>query len=318
MPLPTPPFDALPLQKDGPRGNAWGLFGAKDELGMLNRLTPENTLTATKEVVHGIRVCTDWTLNLPKAPCFNRRQFEHKITHKYPRTVNDDNVHLNTQSSTQWDGFRHFGYQDHEVYFNGCKQEDIHNSLRNGTHVWVENGGIVGRGVLLDYASWAASQGIKTEALSTWSIPVSDLKKVAESQNVTFHPNDILFVRSGYINALSSLPDNEAAVYASEPSGMPAIGVESCEETLKWIWENQFTAVAGDMIAFEAIPFQSEKFSLHEWLLAGWGLPIGELFHLEALAAECRKLGKWSFLFSSVPLNVPGGVASPPNGVAIL
>ena len=99
---------------------------------------------------------------------------------------------------------------------------------------------------------------------------------------------------------------------------MSAIGVESCREVLEWIWDNQFAAVAGDMAAFEALPFQSKDFWFHEWLLGGWGLPIGELFNLEALAKECARLKKWSFFFSSVPLNVPGGVASPPNGVAIL
>jgi hypothetical protein len=170
--------------------------------------------------------------------------------------------------------------------------------------VWVENGGIVGRGVLLDYAGWAASQGVKYDALTTHKIPLSDLKKVAEAQNVTFRSNDILFIRSGYINALSSLSKEDAAVYASKTSEMPGIGVESGEEILRWIWENQFAAVAGDMIAFEALPFQSKDFWLHEWLLAGWGLPIGELFDLEALTAECKKLEKWSFFFSSVPLNV--------------
>jgi len=285
---------------------------------MLNRLTPENTLAATKEIVHGVRVCTDWALNKPVSPCFNRAKFEHKIIHKAPRTVNDDVLTLNTQSSTQWDGFRHFGYQDHKVYFNGCTQEDVNTSHKIGTHIWVENGGIVGRGVLLDYASWAESQGKKIDPLTTHSIPVSDLKKVAEAQNVTFRPNDILFIRSGFINALDALSSANSKEYSANPPEMPAIGVESSEETLKWIWENQFTAVAGDMIAFEALPFQSKEFWLHEWLLAGWGCPIGELFDLEKLAVECKKLGKWSFFFSSVPLRVPGGVASPPNGVAIL
>ena len=76
---------------------------------MLNRLTTENTLAATKEIFHGIRVSTDWSLDQPKAPCFNRAKFEHKIIHKHPRTVNDDELSLNTQSSSQWDGFRHFG-----------------------------------------------------------------------------------------------------------------------------------------------------------------------------------------------------------------
>ena len=44
-----PSCDSLPLQQNGPRGNAWGLFGNGDELGMLNRLSPENTIAATKE-----------------------------------------------------------------------------------------------------------------------------------------------------------------------------------------------------------------------------------------------------------------------------
>lgn len=105
----TPSFDSLPLKRDGPRGNAWGLFGASDELGMLNRLTPANTLAATKEIVHGIRVCTDWAMDQPKIPAFGRAKFEHTIIEKTPRTVNDDVMKLNTQSSSQWDGFRHFG-----------------------------------------------------------------------------------------------------------------------------------------------------------------------------------------------------------------
>ncbi|TVY55683.1 hypothetical protein LCER1_G002762 [Lachnellula cervina] len=312
----TPPFSSLPLQKNGIRGNAWGLFGKDDELGMLNRLTPETTLAATKEIVHGIRISTDWSLDKPSVPCFGRQKFHQHIHHKDPRTVNDDILTLNTQSSSQWDGFRHFGYQDHKVYFNGCKQEDVHNSTRNGIHVWVENGGIVGRGVLLDYCSWAETEGKLLPALQNSSIPISDLQKVAEHQGVTFRPGDILFVRSGYVRALDAISKDEAVAYAA--TATTAIGVESCEETLEWIWEHQFSAVAGDAIAFEALPFQSTTHWLHEWLLAGWGLPIGELFDLEKLAAECKKQKKWSFFFSSMPLKVPGGVASPPNGVAIL
>lgn len=106
---PTPSFSSLPLQASGPRGNAWGLHGPTDQLGCLNRLTPENTIEAAKEIKYGIRISTDWALDKPKVPCFGRVQFEQKIIHKSPRTVNDDVLVLNTQSSSQWDGFRHFG-----------------------------------------------------------------------------------------------------------------------------------------------------------------------------------------------------------------
>jgi hypothetical protein len=76
---------------------------------MLNLLTPETTLAATKEIVHGIRISTDWPLNMPKVPCFSRAVFQQHIHNKSPRCVNNDVLTFNTQSSTQWDGFRHFG-----------------------------------------------------------------------------------------------------------------------------------------------------------------------------------------------------------------
>lgn len=33
-------------------------------------------------------------------------------------------------------------------------------------------------------------------------------------------------------------------------------------------------------------------------------MPLGELFDLERLSEECRRQGRWSFFFSSVPLKV--------------
>lgn len=176
----------------------------------------------------------------------------------------------------------------------------------------------MGRGVLLDYLSWVEGQGRSPALLETTQITVPDLLAIAESQNVSFKAGDILFIRTGYNRALGSLTQDQLGTYVSRAPRPTAIGVESSREMLRWIWETGFVAVAGDMIAFEALPFQGEDFLLHEWLLAGWGLPIGELFDLEKLSEECRKVGKWSFFFSSVPLRVPGGVASPPNGVAIL
>lgn len=130
----TPPFSSLPLLKDGPHGNAWGLWGAKDELGMLNRLTPANTVAASKEIEHGIRVSVDWPLSAMAPPCFNRVAFGHRVINKAPRSVNDDEVSFNTQSSSQWDGFRHYGYQKEKRYYNGCTNEEVLGGERNGIH----------------------------------------------------------------------------------------------------------------------------------------------------------------------------------------
>ncbi|OAA65392.1 hypothetical protein SPI_02179 [Niveomyces insectorum RCEF 264] len=312
-----PPFEKLGIDPDGPPGNAWGLWGRDDELGMLNLLTAENTVAASKLIVDGKRISIDLHLDEPKHPFFNRQVFYHHIHLKAPRAVFDDVLLLNTQSSTQWDGFRHYAHQTSRKFYNGATEDDIRNSHRIGTNVWVEKGGIVGRGVLLDYAAFAARHNICIEPFSTSSISVAHLKQLADEENITFRPGDILFIRSGFTAAYRAFrPDEEATLPARK--GSHFIGVESSMDTLQWIWENKFAAVAGDMPGFEASPSQQVAVSIHQWILAGWGVPIGELFDLDELAVELEKRGRHTFFLSSVPLKVRGGVASPPNAVAIL
>lgn len=51
-----PAFQDLPLRKDDPHHSAWGLYGLKDELGTLNRLTDARVLAAAKgEITTGVR-----------------------------------------------------------------------------------------------------------------------------------------------------------------------------------------------------------------------------------------------------------------------
>jgi hypothetical protein len=57
--------------------------------------------------------------------------------------------------------------------------------------------------------------------------------------------------------------------------------------------------------------------SLHQRLIPSLGFAIGELFSFAALAAACHADGRYDFLFTSVPLNVTGGVGSPANAVAV-
>jgi len=56
---------------------------------------------------------------------------------------------------------------------------------------------------------------------------------------------------------------------------------------------------------------------LHNFLLAFWGTPIGELWDLEELARLCEKHQRYSFFVTSAPLNLEGGIASPANAMAI-
>lgn len=56
---------------------------------------------------------------------------------------------------------------------------------------------------------------------------------------------------------------------------------------------------------------------LHQYFLSLFGLNIGELWDLKALSETCKKLGRYEFFFTSIPLNVPGGIGSPPNALAV-
>jgi hypothetical protein len=70
-------------------------------------------------------------------------------------------------------------------------------------------------------------------------------------------------------------------------------------------------------VAYECYPAPVPP-SIHEVFLAGWGMPIGELFDLRELSAACTRVKQWTFLFTSMVLNIEGGIASPPNAQAIL
>ena len=150
---------------------------------------------------------------------------------------------------------------------------------------------------------WANAQNISHPGLALTPIPLKDLLAVAKHQNTKFQPGDILFVRTGFGQAYDALSLEEQKTW-SETSDPPCIGVLQSEELLRWLWDNKFAAVVGDAPSFEVWPCQDKRYWLHEWGLAGWGMPIGEFFDLEKLAVECEKAGRWSFFFSSMPLNV--------------
>lgn len=315
-----PSFDDLPLQKDGPPGNAWGLFGPKDELGMLNLITPETVAAAAKEIQRGVRVSLDWPLDKPRAPTFGRQKFHHQLLPSDHTFMNDDAVHFNTQSSTQWDGFRHYGYQKAKLYFNNHTQQQLEQGTDLGIDVWAKNGGIVGRGVLLDWAEWAPRNGIEVKPFETGAVELGHLEKIIQEQKIELRPADILFIRVGFTEQYDQLSTEQQEGFPDrKPGGL--LGLEATRESLRWLWSNRFTAIASDSPSFERGPatgsYNEPDVSIHQWALAGWGLPLGELFDLEELARQCRELGRYSFFVSSVPLKIPQGVASPPNAIAI-
>ncbi|KAK7953310.1 hypothetical protein PG988_014004 [Apiospora saccharicola] len=316
-----PDFEDLPLREGDPHHSAWGLYGSQDELGTLNRLTDERVAAAAREEIRtGQRVSLNWPLDAqsqmqsqqkpgPSRAYFQRARFHQDMFPKAPATVNDDVWTFNSQVSTQWDGLRHFGYQEEKVFYNGVTMKDIHGfgkegegkSTVNGIQAWAEQG-IVGRGILVDYHGWRTSQpDDKVSAYNSFestSISLADLQACLEAQGTEVKFGDILFIRSGFmVSHAAKTPDEIWAHQDIVPHRFG--GVEQDEGVLRWIWTN-FSAPS-----FECWPTQQD-WLLHEVLLGGWGCPIGELFDLEALAVRCRADKRWSFFVCSEPCNVPG------------
>jgi kynurenine formamidase len=99
---------------------------------------------------------------------------------------------------------------------------------------------------------------------------------------------------------------------------LKSIGVEASREMVAWLWNNRVAAIGTDCPAVEPFPFEfSDEGALHYRALPLLGLPLGELFVLAPLADDCARDGRYEFMLVSAPLNVEGGIASPPNAVAI-
>lgn len=173
--------------------------------------------------------------------------------------------------------------------------------------------------MLIDYVRWREETGQEPVSAATpHSVTVDELKAVAKHQNLEFHPGDILLLRGGF----TLWYDAETPDQRKQKLDKTAfIGVERSMEMVRFLWNQHFSAVATDSIGFEQcpVPFGQEgAVVLHEWILAHWGMPLGELWNLEGLSELCKTQNQWSFLFTSAPLYVRGGVGSPPNAIALL
>ncbi|MGH7893313.1 MAG: cyclase family protein, partial [Candidatus Binatia bacterium] len=95
----------------------------------------------------------------------------------------------------------------------------------------------------------------------------------------------------------------------------PGLGV-ACAE---WLHAREVAAVASDTNMVEVYPPEDPSllFPLHAVCIRDMGLTLGEMFDLEALAADCATDGVWECLFTAPPLRVTGGVGSPLNPLAV-
>ncbi|KAG8632078.1 hypothetical protein KVT40_001218 [Elsinoe batatas] len=282
--------------------------------GAINLLTEEVVKTASSEIHIGKSIQLDWPLNNLQFPSFGRKQFQQKVidlNQSLGDCAFDDEIHINTQSGSQWDSLKHYAAQKEKVFYNGLTYQDAITTKTNGTHNWCDRGGIVGRGILVDMhvRFYENRDGKVPDAWTRSEIPVADVKSALAEQGTVPRQADILMIRSGYVRQHNQASEEQRLIGTCHNS--KAIGLKADEETIRWLYDNHFAAHVGDTVAFEAWPpVPGNDFVIHEWSLVWWGTPIGEMWDLEELAAECQKQKRWSFFLTSAPLRVPGGTSS--------
>ncbi len=321
LPERLPAFAELPIKPEYPPHSAWGVFGDDDQIGTLNLLTPERVAAAARLVQTGQVFAMNWELEQPDPPLFNRAALRHTINRRRRNVFDDVYDNFNTQSSSQWDGLRHFGHRQHGFY-NGVTEEQIadETSARNGIHHWARRG-IAGRGVLVDFQRFAAAHGIAFNPGERYGITPEQMQAAADWQGLPFQTGDILLLRTGWIEWYSRL-NEEQRTQLAQPGASQIAGLEQGEDSLRFLWDNHFAAIACDSPPFEALPpatpdKDENPGMMHGTIIGLWGMPIGEMFRLDALAADCAADHRYEFFFTAAPLNKLGGVASPPNALAI-
>lgn len=336
--------------KQRPAGSTWGDFGADDQLGRLNLLTPEKVRQGVAEVKEGLSFCLSLPLDFPGEAKLNPRRkppqlapttikgepFMNYPLNKFdPRNTDivcDDQVLIALQYSTQWDSFAHVGSwfdadgdgKPEIVYYNGYRaHEHIKGPHDPKDHdcggescalaLGIENmavKAIQGRGVLIDLHAHFGDE--------RKIVDYETLKRVMDADGVTVEKGDMLIVRTGFSDLIVRMnrhPDMDVLNRSC------AVLDGRDEKLLQWITDTGIAAICADNYAVEAYPARERDgnrpaLPLHEHCLFKLGVPLGELWWLKDLAQWLRSHRRSRFLLTAPPLRLPGAVGSPVTPVA--
>lgn len=305
-----PAYDELTLIPELGSRHAWGVFGADDTIGRLNLLTPRTLVAAAREIQRGDTFNLTMPLNEPNPPWSkSREQYRHTVFAPNRNSQDDyvDNFYL--QGSSQWDSLRHIRAREFGFY-NGVGAED---DAKLGIDNWAQRG-VIGRGVVVDVAEHCARTRQDWDPRAGTRITVDLIEETLAAQKVTVGAGDIMLLRTGFVGAYLN---SDAEGRASFSEQRHSSGLNATEGMARYLWDAGWAAVVTDNPAVEAVPGSADDGYLHRRLIPLLGFPLGELFDLDALAADCRADGRYSCFFVGVPLNLPGGVGSPANSIAI-
>lgn len=200
-------------------------------------------------------------MEYPDPTFFKRETLQHHIKELHDGIYFDDYYDkFNTQTSSQWDGLRHFSYTPAKLFYNGVTGDNIRlNTSTTNDRLginYIAQVGIVGRAVLLDYGRWAEVNNPTFSPFDPYQITMAELDQVAEAQNVMIEAGDILLLRTGWTAKYEKGgPDIKHFSVDDFPA---CAGVKACEDTYRWFWDHRISAVATDAIPVESLPFNMD------------------------------------------------------------
>ncbi len=302
----------------------WGKWGAEDQIGTLNYITPGVTVQAAGVVESG----HVYSLAIPLTDYQPARgpRIQHFMlstaqgTDSRPHWIGDS-LSLPTHGTTHWDGLGHvFGegqlYNGHDARTNLTSA----GALKNGVHLAADS--LVSRGVLLDVARYKQVERLP----AGYVITGEDLQATARQQNLLLRRGDVVLIRTGWLSQF--LGENAEPFWSfswteDQVRDEPGIGWEVSQ----WLKEIEAAAVAVDNLSVEAVPTEAgagERTGLPEFdwpvhyeLIRNQGMMLGALFQLDELAAACARDGRYDFLFVGPPYRLTHGTGSPVNPLAI-
>jgi kynurenine formamidase len=294
--------------------NNWGRWGAEDERGTLNLITPTAVAAAAAEVRDGKR----FSLAIPMSTDGPQLGFVPGRTNPTRETIahfelygddergirfNDDAVTMGVQAATHWDALGHGSYNGR--LYNGFPVASI-DSESGASRLGADKlGTIVGRGVLLDLP-----RALGVERLEGGhALTPADLEAAEAAGKVRVGEGDIVLLRTGQIQHLHAGDKMSYCISTAGPS----------MQTVPWFHDRGVAAVATDNLSFEVYPGESDDvmFPVHMLHLVEMGLPQGQNFDLEALAADCAADGRYAFFLSATPEPIVGATGAPVTPVAI-
>jgi kynurenine formamidase len=303
------------------RVSNWGRWGPEDELGTANLITPAKRVQAADLVRRGVTfsLAVDFEPDTPQVKASYRLNPQRSMVatgadvkagqqaafgipgHGFA----DDMVVMSLQAATQWDSLAHV-FHDYRMYNDrDCALVGAKGAKRND--IAVHRDVLVTRGVLADVASHLGVEALAPDH----HITPAELEATLAAQGLTVGEGDALLIRTGHLGRIQ----REGAWDRFIEHDEPGLGMDG----LPWLHERGVAAVACDNWAFEVVPSGVEELPLpmHAIGIVYMGLMVGEIFALDALAADCRDDGVWEFLFSAPPLPFTGAVGSPVNPIAI-